>query len=398
MNLFWFRNTNLRVEDNEIFDLAKEDIMIPIFIFHKKKMVTRSDEWERVSVEQLQKKIKRLYIFEEDPEEVILRLVKKYKIKKIFFSSSTCPQQRETDRKIEEQLLKKNLSVIQNYSDLLIKPNKILTKKGTPYKLFAPFKKEALKQIKTAPMKEINLEAHIAIIDENTTVNKIKKNQIENLCIGEDCGKKKLDAFLKNKLKIYGQNRDEFSKEPTSKLSVHLRFGELSPKFIWAKCVREDYSKSFLNELLWREFAHYQRLHFPKIMTENLKKNGNIVWNWDPISFSNWKTGQTGIPLIDASMNQLAQEGYIHNRLRMIVASYLVKNLKIHWTHGAKYFMDVLYDGDEAINSFNWQWIAGTGFESMPPYRYFSPTAQNKRYDPTNKYVEKYLHVKKEQN
>lgn len=391
MNLFWIRNTNLRTEYNEIFELAKEDIMIPIFIFHKKKIMTRSDEWERASVEQLQKKIKRLYIFEENPEEVILGLVEKYKIKKIFFSSSTCPQQRKIDRKIEEKLLKKNLSVIKNYSDLLIEPNKILTKKGTPYKLFAPFKKEALKQIQTAPMEKSMLSARIAIVDENTTVHGVKKNETENLCVGEDCGRKKLDVFLKNKLKSYGQNRDEFSKETTSKLSVHLRFGELSSTFIWTKCFREDHSKPFLNELLWREFAHYQRLHFPKITTENLKENKNIVWKWDLASFSNWKTGQTGVPLIDASMKQLAQEGYIHNRLRMIVASYLVKNLKIHWTHGAKYFMHALYDGDEAINSFNWQWIAGTGFESMPPYRYFSPAAQNKRYDPTNKYVKKYL-------
>ena len=178
-------------------------------------------------------------------------------------------------------------------------------------------------------------------------------------------------------------------------LSPHIHFGEISVNQIWHEIKKHPLDKDsdhFLSEIGWREFSYYLLHHFKKLDEENFqKKFDNFPWRYDEKLFSLWKKGNTGFPIIDAGMRQLWETGYIHNRVRMIVASFLVKNLQIHWHHGRDWFWECLVDADLASNSASWQWVAGSGADAAPYFRIFNPVLQSKKFDLNGEYIRKYI-------
>jgi deoxyribodipyrimidine photo-lyase len=219
---------------------------------------------------------------------------------------------------------------------------------------------------------------------------------------GEAGGAKALTHFLRAGLHDYGHERDRPDHTGTSRLSPHLHFGEVSPRRAWhaareaagGKPVAEltGSPEVFLREIGWREFASHLLFHFPHTADAPLREQyARFPWVRDPVGLRAWERGQTGFPVVDAGMRQLWQTGWMHNRVRMIVASFLVKDLRISWHAGAKWFWDTLVDADLAANTLGWQWAAGCGADAAPYFRIFNPTSQGKKFDPEGSYVRQYV-------
>jgi deoxyribodipyrimidine photo-lyase len=213
--------------------------------------------------------------------------------------------------------------------------------------------------------------------------------------IGERGAHAALHTFLERGIQDYRQKRDFPALKKVSRLSPHLHWGEISPHQVWyaAACagLPEDV-EHFRREIAWREFSHYLLYHFPSLPTDNFNRRfDQFPWNDDRGLLSRWQQGNTGIPIVDAGMRELWQTGYMHNRIRMITASFLTKNLLLHWHHGQSWFSDCLVDADLANNSAGWQWVAGCGADAAPYFRIFNPVTQGKKFDPDGEYTRRYV-------
>jgi len=203
---------------------------------------------------------------------------------------------------------------------------------------------------------------------------------------------------LSEPIQSYKEARDVPSKKGTSLLSPHFHFGEISAHQVWYATLNKFNGQidsadvdSFMSELGWREFSYYLLYHFPDLPDKNYNpKFNSFLWRGKSADLTAWQRGQTGVPLVDAGMRELWQTGYMHNRVRMIVGSYLVKNLRTHWHHGEAWFWDCLLDADLAANSASWQWVAGSGADASPFFRIFNPVTQGERFDPSGQYVRQY--------
>jgi deoxyribodipyrimidine photo-lyase len=209
-----------------------------------------------------------------------------------------------------------------------------------------------------------------------------------------------LQAFCEGALLGYGDERNRPDKLSTSKLSPYLRFGQLSPRQIWHTTnaaiadnskLRKDGEK-FLSEVGWREFSYHLLYHFPTLPNENLRPEFNAFpWVDNPKALHAWQKGMTGYPIVDAGMRELYATGWMHNRVRMIVASFLIKDLRVHWQHGEAWFWDTLVDADQASNAASWQWVAGCGADAAPYFRIFNPITQGEKFDPEGHYVRRWI-------
>jgi deoxyribodipyrimidine photo-lyase len=298
---------------------------------------------------------------------------------------------------------------------LLYEPVRVKTKQGNPYQVFTPFWKSLLagdepdtprpppKAIVAAtpvgrqrpPSLSVDDLGLLPTIDWDGTMRK-------TWTPGEAGGAKALSHFLQAGLHDYGHERDRPDHEGTSRLSPHLHFGEVSPRRAWhaareaagGKPVAEltGSPEVFLREIGWREFASHLLFHFPHTADAPLREQyARFPWVRDPVGLRAWERWQTGFPVVDAGMRQLWQTGWMHNRVRMIVASFLVKDLRISWHAGAKWFWDTLVDADLAANTLGWQWAAGCGADAAPYFRIFNPTSQGKKFDPEGSYVRQYV-------
>ena len=222
------------------------------------------------------------------------------------------------------------------------------------------------------------------------------ENEVINLWkVGEAAASQKAKDFFEEGILEYKEGRNYPAKNNVSRLSPHIHFGEISPKRLWVETCELEQNKNtihFLSEICWREFSYYLLYHFPSLPKKNLQtKFDNFPWVDNNDYFEKWKKGETGYPIIDAGMKELYSTGYMHNRVRMIVASFLVKNLLIHWRKGENYFWDCLFDADLANNSAGWQWVAGCGADAAPYFRIFNPIAQGKKFDVDGSYTRKFL-------
>ena len=214
--------------------------------------------------------------------------------------------------------------------------------------------------------------------------------------IGEDAAKVKLKNFIKFKLQNYSSGRDRPDTEFTSRLSPHLHFGEISPRRIFSEVMKstidEDNKRKYLSEIGWRDFSYNLLYNYPKMTNKPIQTKFNkFPWLQDKNSLKKWQFGKTGIPIVDAGMKELYETGWMHNRVRMIVGSFLSKNLLIHWKAGEKWFFDCLFDADIGSNSAGWQWISGSGADASPYFRIFNPILQGKKFDPKGDYVRKFI-------
>ncbi len=209
---------------------------------------------------------------------------------------------------------------------------------------------------------------------------------------GETGAHARLDRFLKNGLANYKSARDRPAIEATSGLSPHLHFGEIGPRQIWHALGAKGRASTFLHELIWREFAYHLLFHFPQTTTKPLRPEfAHFPWKKNARHLNAWKKGRTGVPMVDAGLRELWATGVMHNRVRMIAGSFLVKNLLQPWQEGARWFWDTLVDADLASNTLNWQWVAGSGADAAPYFRIFNPVTQGERFDPDGAYVRRWV-------
>lgn len=316
------------------------------------------------------------------------------------------PATRERDTVIKADLKSRGMDAQSFAGHLLSEPFSIKTGAGEPYRVFTPYWRNLSQRIDSsaplsAPRELPGNAAHSLSLDALGLLPSIRWDSgfSERFTPGETGANEALEIFCESALESYANGRDLPDRHGTSRLSPHLHFGEISPRAIAhrllahaapaAKLVAEPY----LRELGWRDFGHHLLFHFPHLHEQPMQPAFQ-AFPWAEVDAGKlhaWQRGQTGIPIIDAGMRELWQTGWMHNRVRMIVASFLTKNLRYHWLHGARWFWDTLLDADLANNTQGWQWTAGCGADAAPYFRVFNPVAQGERFDPLGVYVKRFV-------
>ena len=408
--IVWFRN-DLRIKDNPaLAEAAKEAKVFPIYINddeynNDRPMGSASKVWLYNSLKSLNLSLENnLNYFRGNANEILMNLIKKKNIKGVFWNRCYEPHSIERDTNIKRKLLEDNIKVKTFNGSLVREPWEIMKDDNTPYKVFTPFYKKAYLNLEDVKiLKDDNF--NIAYDSENVCcdINSLKllsdleweKEVISSWKVGENAALKKVNNFLISGILDYKEGRNFPSKNNVSFLSPHIHFGEISPKRIWINTKKLEQNKNtqhFLSEICWREFSYYLLYHFPNLPVENLQSKFNAFpWVNDNYLLNKWKKGETGYPIVDAGMKELYNTGYMHNRVRMIAASFLVKNMLVHWHKGENYFWNCLFDADIANNSAGWQWVAGSGADAAPYFRIFNPITQGKKFDEDGVYIKKYL-------
>ncbi len=394
--ILWFKN-DLRITDNAILHYANKNVL-PIYIFDKSILNKLDKEDKSISflyesVLMLKKQLKGigldLAIFFDEPKNIFMSL------KKLGFNSILSSYNYDWYSRKMDETIQNILPIKKFYNHFILNPNEHLKKDNTPYKVFTPFYKSLMPLTSSLQIEEFKYNSKIQKID-------FDYDHVPTL---KDLGfiKQKLPLHLKKSLEIlikefiqklpsYKDDRDYFSKDATSKLSVHLKFGLISPRELFNALRKHSNSDFFIRELFFREFYAYILYHFPLTEYKNFK-NIDIPYRNNNEDFVKWCEGKTGIPIIDAAMNQLNTTGLMHNRLRMITASFLSKNLLIDWKWGEQYFAKKLLDYEISTNIASWQWAASTGVDAVPYFRVFNPYIQSKKFDKDTKFIKNYLPI-----
>ena len=411
--LFWFRR-DLRLMDNPaLLTASQQGRVLPIFIFDDdgcagdSAMGAASRCWLHHSLAELNRSLGgKLQLFVGEATDVINGLIEQLSIEQIYWNRCYEPWQVERDRKLKAALIEKGLTVQTFNGALLWEPWTVFKKDKTPYKVFTPFFKRGC-MAADAPRRPLAAPDALDLCDKQcepaVTLADLKllpdhhwgKALCEQWEIGEAAAQRRLAYFFENLYGRYAKGRDFPSEAVNSRLAAHFHFGELSPNQAWYRAVDQDIDPredDYCIELGWREFSYSLLFYNNQLQSRNLQeKFDRFPWEFDDAHFSAWKRGLTGYPIVDAGMRELYQTGTMHNRVRMIVGSFLVKNLLIHWTHGERWFWDTLFDADCASNSAGWQWVAGTGADAAPYFRIFNPITQGEKFDKQGHYTRKYV-------
>ena len=391
-NIFWFKR-DLRLKDNVglFHALSHKEKLIPLFIFDKNIIDHLPKDDSRISFiynqlrkinEELQGYDASLLVLKGDPKSVFEKLITKYNINTVFSNEDYEPYALDRDRKVTEFLKHQYIFHKQYKDQVVFSPLEILKDDGNPYTVYTPYKNKWLSRFRENPISihyEMNLtNFHNHFFDFPT---------IEQL--GFEFSKIQVRDYTLKILDSYKENRDIPYNDQTSYLSVHLRFGTVSVREIITQLKGNEV---FLSELIWREFFMQILYNFPHVVNNSFKsKYDKIEWRNNKEEFKKWCEGKTGYPIVDAGMRQLNQTGYMHNRVRMIVAGFLCKHLLIDWRWGEKYFAKKLLDYELSSNNGNWQWAAGTGCDAAPYFRIFNPFTQQKKFDKEFKYVKRWI-------
>ena len=407
----WFRQ-DLRLEDNPaLYEAAQRGCVIPIYILDEVnagnyKMGAASRCWLHYSLHELNKSLKeKLIILQGDAKEILPKFLRENNSTHLFVNRCYEPWRIARDKEIKSVLEQHNIQYHSYNASLLWEPWDVLKADGTPYKVFTPFYRKGClsAQAPGSPLpapQNLSLSniktQHMHIDDLHLLPNKEwYTSLIKYWHIGEKGARQQLRIFLTDGIKNYKKGRDFPGKDNVSRLSPHLHFGEISPRHIWHAVSMQGDDRNidhFCSELGWREFSYSLLYHFPHLPEENLNPLfDQFAWQDNHEALLLWQKGQTGIPIVDAGMRELWQTGYMHNRVRMIVASFLIKNLLIHWKHGERWFWECLFDADLANNSASWQWVAGSGADAAPYFRIFNPVIQGYKFDPDGEYTRRFV-------
>ena len=421
--IVWFRR-DLRLADNPALTqaLTQCDQIIPIYIHSPDEEApwqsgAASNWWLHHSLKSLDQELRqlgsRLIILKGPCKETLLSFAQKNSANEIHWNRLYEPAAIKRDSEIKNSLGNAGIDCFSHNASLLIEPWELLTKKETPFKVFTAYWNTATSNL--TPQQP--LPAPPSATPTDSTIKSLDVNRLGLLSQpewhrkfesywqpGEQNAHTRLLNFINHQLDHYEQQRDIPGIDGTSTLSPYLHFGEISPKqIIWAlysrqndRWMSEDNNlQRFVTEIGWREFAHYLLHHFPESHEHPLDKRfEQMPWNnsdQDRQKLQQWQSGQTGIPIVDAGMRELWETGWMHNRVRMIAASMLTKNLGIHWLEGARWFWDTLLDADLASNTLGWQWTAGCGADAAPFFRIFNPVRQGERFDPNGDYIHRWI-------
>ncbi len=412
--IVWFRQ-DLRIQDNPaLLAAARAGRVLPVYILDDANaqqwpMGAASRWWLHQSLQELDRSLQgNLHVLQGDASLVLKELVDGHQASLVTWNRCYEPWRLQQDAQLQSTLRKQGVATESCNGCLLFEPGAVAKGDGSQYKVFTPFYQQALSSMThrgpaTAPTK-------LDLVTCPQTAEKINKLNLlpsikwyadfqQHWQPGEAGAHKKLQEFLDTGLGNYRAGRDFPAQQSVSRLSPHLHFGEVSPLQAITRVLEqaradgtESQAEHFLREIMWREFS-YSLLHsYPDLTTENLKPAFNhFPWRRDADALRRWQQGQTGFPLVDAGMRELWQTGYMHNRVRMVVASFLVKNLMIHWSEGARWFWDCLVDADLANNSCSWQWVAGSGMDAAPYFRIFNPVTQSLKFDAAGTYIRRFV-------
>jgi deoxyribodipyrimidine photo-lyase len=390
--VFWFRR-DLRLEDNcaLFYALNSKLPVLPVFIFDTEILSELPKNDPRVQFihqtlhsinTELLKIQSSILVLHQQVLNAWEYILATYQVKEVYYNADYEPYAIQRDTQISDLCKKNDVQVFSFKDQVIFEKSEILKENNQPYTVYTPYKNKWLlkyhqttqhqfpsQNILQNTLKEIFSFPSLALLG-------FEQSNIQVLPINSNC------------IQNYHLNRDIPSKE-TSNLSVHLRFGTVSVRSLVLAAVKEN--STFLSELIWREFFMQILYHFPNVINENFKpKYSFIKWRNNEAEFKLWCNGETGYPIVDAGMRQLNKTGYMHNRVRMIVASFLTKHLLIDWRWGEAYFAEKLLDYELSSNNGNWQWVAGTGCDAAPYFRVFNPTAQQEKFDPDFVYIKKW--------
>ena len=410
LSLIWFRQ-DLRLGDNLALRAASDGgHVLAVYIFDDVHcgdfaMGGASLWWLNHSLKALNESLShRLNIYRGDAQQILLQLCQRHTVDSVYWNRCYEPWAIARDTAIKKALVANNIEVKSFNSALINEPWSVLKKDRSSYKVFTPYYRQASAQeLQAPPLAKPELSSKLT--KDACAIS------IASLCLlpstgwdrqfyhhwrpGEAGAQQALHHFLDNGLSCYKSGRDFPAQNAISKLSPHLHFGEISVRQINQELLSypcDAQQEHFKRELYWREFAYHLIYHQPQLATKNLKANFDCFpWQTDAHKLSLWQNGTTGYPMVDAGMRELWQTGYMHNRVRMITASFLVKNLLIDWRLGACWFWDCLLDADLANNSAGWQWVAGCGTDAAPYFRIFNPVSQGEKFDPDGHYIKHYL-------
>jgi len=398
MNIFWFRR-DLRLNDNcGLFEaLIAGQKVLPIFIFDQEILSKLPKDDARVSfihqeLENIHHQLKKigssLTVCVGKPKDIFNSLSEKHQIETVFCNHDYEPYAIQRDLEIKELLRSKNINFKTFKDQVIFERNEITKKDGTPYKVYTPYSKKWLESFEYQGIHFFPSEDHLTMcIEENT-------DQFPTL---EEIGFKKSSIKVASYtatselIDTYEATRNYPAKNSTSKLGTHLRFGTVSVRKMVDKASKSN-NITFLKELIWREFFMQILWHFPQTIKKSFKpKYDRILWKNNENDFDAWRKGETGYPLVDAGMRELNTTGFMHNRVRMLVGSFLCKHLLIDWRWGEAYFAEKLHDYEQSSNIGNWQWVAGCGVDAAPYFRIFNPTTQIQKFDKDLHYIKKWV-------
>jgi len=406
--IVWFRS-DLRIHDHPALVAASEaDVVVPVFIFnntllHGKHASSNRNRFLLQSLQDLKLSLQNLgadlVVRSGDATEELKRLAHEVGAQDVFYTSDYSPYSVRRDARVEKALHAQNIEA-RGYAGKLIVSNVNLlkTKAGTTHKIFTPFSRNWLsivrREIAPVPTR-LSFPPTVTIgelpaLSELTDGTELSPDVIPG---GEREGRDKLKEFLDGPIHRYHERNNELASDATSRLSAYFHLGCLSPLEVEDMLPNTDGANAWRRQLCWRDFYYYVLFHYPdNAVTSFQEKYRTLKWNSDPVILQAWKDGVTGYPVVDACMRQLKAEGWMHNRGRLIVGSFLTKDLWLDWRLGETYFMNMLIDGDEANNNGNWQWIASVGVDPAPVFRrLYNPTSQGKNYDPQGDYIRRYV-------
>ncbi|MFC3095754.1 cryptochrome/photolyase family protein [Alteromonas sediminis] len=408
----WFRK-DLRLKDNPALHFAaKQGDVLPVFILDTQTdqndaLGGASQWWLHHSLESLNRDLGgKLLVLKGAPKPLLEKLIDAFDIQVVTWNRCYEANSIERDTDIKQHLTKKGLTVKSFNGSLLWEPMQITKQDGSPYKVFTPYYRKGC--LAAPPPRYPEEKPNVTTLD-----SKGYGLCIEELCLlpdiawdqglketwqpGEEGAATRLHTFLDGPILRYKDDRNIPAIRGTSMLGPHFHWGEMSVNQAWYATLDKfggmdkEGVDTFLSELGWREFSYYLLFHNPQLRTKNVaSKFDAFPWREDSSALKRWQKGQTGIPIVDAGMRELWQTGYMHNRVRMVVGSFLVKNLLLDWRLGERWFWDCLCDADTASNSASWQWVAGCGADAAPYFRVFNPVLQGEKFDKHGEYVKTY--------
>ncbi|MEM7463776.1 MAG: deoxyribodipyrimidine photo-lyase [Pseudomonadota bacterium] len=413
--IVWFRD-DLRIADNPALEYASSQNrpIIPLFIFEtnlpEHAHLGGAQKWMlHHALKSLDANLKtlgaRLILAEGDALEILQGLVSRHGAGSVYWNRRYTQYGIKTDINIKSTLTEDKIEARSFQAALLHEPSKILTAAGGPFKVYSPFwrafeRQPAPRPVLPKPVQMTGMDGIGSLEIDDFALLPTRPDWASGLretwdaseSGAQDC----LDEFVANGLHGYAKGRDIPAKKNVSRLSPYLRYGLVSPYQLWHAAVEADAPENdklkFCKELVWREFSYHLLYHFPSLGWQNFNSSfDDFPWLKESRDIKAWQKGKTGYPLVDAGMRELWHTGYMHNRVRMVTASFLIKHLMVDWRVGERWFWDTLVDADPASNTASWQWVAGSGADAAPYFRIFNPIIQGKKFDPDGTYVRKWV-------
>ncbi len=410
--IVWFRQDLRRSDNPALTAAAARGPVLPVFILDDVspgvwRWGGASRWWLHHSLASLTDDLGGLMLYRGEPRELLPQIAQAHGATSVYWNRRYEPFAVARDTIVKETLQGLGIAAQSFNGSLLHEPWEVATGSGEPFKVYTPFWRAALRRPVAAPLPP---PPRLTLDLPNASGDRLKDWSLlpshpdwaagweRHWQPGEAGAISQLDAFVAQGLAQYRTLRDRPDRANVSRLSPHLHWGEISPRQIWARMTLEAQHPSqsndvdkFLSELGWREFAHHLLYHFPSLPEQNWRQAFDAFpWRNSAADLKAWQRGRTGYPLVDAGMRELWQTGWMHNRVRMITASFLIKHLRIDWRQGEAWFWDTLVDADLANNAAGWQWVAGSGADASPYFRIFNPIVQGKKFDPDGVYIRRW--------